>query len=213
MAVTFQGATGAGATSVSLPTHAVGDLIVISAAASGTTIPTAPSAGGTVPTWTTIATDGTYGHRLAYAVATATNHTTGTWTNAEAMMSAVLRGQKSSSPAGGNATSGDDAALSTVTAPAVTLSDSGGGSAILHFLHAAAGLTGRNWNSAPAGYTSRLSVNPPSIAWGYRLLTKDTTTSDGAASNTLTGNLNGICRTASLEVLAAADSGRFFAMF
>ena len=56
MAISIIGTpAAAAATSITLPTHAAGDLIVIFAFKDGaTTIPTVPSAGGTVPTWNTI---------------------------------------------------------------------------------------------------------------------------------------------------------------
>ena len=72
--------------SITLPTHAVGDIIVIFAYRDGATaVPTNPTAGGTVPAWVDIdaaAGANTNSARSAYFVATATNHTSGTWTNA-----------------------------------------------------------------------------------------------------------------------------------
>lgn len=90
--VRYKGQLTTKASSGTIPPHAVGDLIIAWAAnITAATTPTAPSAGGTVPTWTSIYTNGTnVGVRLAYAVATATNHTSGTWTNAGALTFTVL---------------------------------------------------------------------------------------------------------------------------
>ena len=214
MALTYRGSTGTtGASSVSLPTHAVGDIIVIYAdfGAKGTS-PTTPSAGGTVPTWTTIVADDTNGIKMSYTVATATNHTSGTWTNAINMMAVVLRGQKTSSPVGGYATSFASSSSTSAVTPSITLSKTDGSSQILHFYAGISYSSGFNWSSAPSGYTSRLSVNAAGgFAWGYRMLTKNSTTSDGSATNTTSANTNARL-TASLEILAAPTSG-FFAMF
>jgi hypothetical protein len=211
MPLTYQGSTGALATSVTLPTHAVGDIIVIySARGNAGAAPSIPSAGGTVPTWTNITSGGTNGHRLAYTVATATNHTSGTWTNAAVMMAVVLRGQ-GTSPIGGNALSFSATSSTNVTAPSITLSNSSGSSQIVHFLNAYTAATW-NWNSAPSGYTSRLSVDNPGLTNGYRVLTKDSTTSDGSPTNTITVAATGLWG-ASVEILAAGSAGAFFAMF
>jgi hypothetical protein len=214
MPLTYQASTGAtfGATTVTLPTHAVGDIIVlyVDIGATGTAA-AIPSAGGTVPTWTNIAKDDTNGQRLAYTVATATNHTSGTWTGGNTIMSVVLRGQKATSPIGGNAFTYSTTSASSVTAPAVTLSNSDGSSQVLHFFDGL-GPAAFNWNAAPTGYTSRLSVNSASsINVGYRVLTKDSTTSDGSVTNTTSAAVN-TKWSASVEILAAPSSG-FFAMF
>jgi hypothetical protein len=210
MALTYQGATGAssGVTSVTLPTHAVGDIIVMFVACSDDTSSlTVPSAGGTVPTWTSIAATGTH-QMLRYAVATATNHTSGTWTNAYTFSVAVLRGQKSSSPIGGSAIDWSTASSSTVTAPAVTLSNTSGSSQILHFMQGNFG----SWSGTPTGYTSRLSANFDGfVSIAYLVLTKDSTTSDGSVAQSLTA-AQANRRAASVEILAAPSSG-FFAMF
>lgn len=207
MAVTYKGSNGSRASStVTIPTHAVGDIIIIYCDSAGTV----PSAGGTVPTWTSIINDSVA--KVYYAVATATNHTSGTWTSASVMMSVVLSGQKSS-PAGGSATSNTGSGTSPNTAPSITLSNTDGSSAILHFItgYDSATMTGGAWSTAPSGYTSRVSQNNNTFNYGYRLLTKDTTTSDGSVGQAFTGVMDRQSR-ASVEILAAPTSG-FFAMF
>lgn len=214
-AVTYQGSTGAKwATSLTLPTHAIGDIIVIytTSAAAGT-IPSVPSAGGTVPTWTSISTDSSSGARLAYTVATATNHTSGTWTNSVDIMAAVLRGQGTTSPVGGSAFSYSTAAAANVIAPSITLNDTSGNSQILHFMVTYRAINTFTWSAAPSGYTSRLSLNgSPASAHGYRLLTKDSTTSDGSVTQGTSANPTEKF-SASLEIVASQNAGQFFAMF
>ena len=55
--------------------------------------PTAPSAGGTVPTWLAIqsAIANGIGMRSGYCIATGSTHTSGTWTNATHICVLVLR--------------------------------------------------------------------------------------------------------------------------
>jgi hypothetical protein len=193
-AVQYKGSNGAFGTSVTIPSHNVGDIIVIFAV--GVSTPTVPSAAGTVPTWSVIQSN-SY-QKLYYAVATATNHTSGTWTNAGEMIVAVLSGQ-GASPIGGSAATQPTAQAASCTAPAITMSDTSGASQVLHFMdiYVVAGAA-PSFNAAPAGYTARVSAI--SVAnWGYRLLTKDLTTSDGAVANTLTAS-NGYPGAVSVEI-------------
>lgn len=189
------------ATSITLPTHAVGDIIVIYAyRGASTTTPTKPSAAGTVPAWVDV--DNTTGansnsSRVAYFVATATNHTSGTWTNATDLAVIVLRGQ-AASPIGGHAESGSSG--TTLTAPSVTLTKTDGSSVLLHFYGVAA-ITA--WGSAPTGYTRRAAETAIAVdgTTGVCLNTKDSTTSDGSVSQSATIGTTAY-RGASVEVLA-----------
>lgn len=187
--------TAAAAATVTLPAHAVGDLIVIYAFRDGSnTVPSKPAASGTVPAWVDIdATTGanTCSCRTAQFVATATNHTSGTWTSATGMSAAVITGHLTSGPIGGHALGGGTGA-NTATAPAVTMSDTSGASALLHFY---GNRTVTAWAAAPAGYTRRASV-----ATEVALNTKDSTTADGAIAQTCTATSSG-WRCATVEVL------------
>lgn len=64
--------------SSSIPTHAPGDLIIVVAARAGAGTPSAPTVGGTVPAWAYFTN--AY-QRVAWAVATRSDHTTGTFTS------------------------------------------------------------------------------------------------------------------------------------
>lgn len=185
----------AAATSVTLPAHNIGDTIVIWAYNNAsTTTPTKPAASGTVPAWTDI--DNTTGantnsSRSAYFVATATNHTSGTWTNATGMTATVISGA-ASSPIGGHAEAGG-AAANAAQAPAVTLSKTDGTSALLeHYGHR----TVTAWSTAPSGYT-RLASQATSVC----VNSKNSTTTDGAVNQSNTATNAGY-RGAAVEILA-----------
>lgn len=213
MAVSFKSATGNNASTqtVTLPSHVSGDIIVVWA--TGLTADSVPSAGGTVPTWITIGTSSagyTGSSRLAYAVATANNHTSGTWgSGGGILVAAVLSGQ-GGLLYGGYAFGGSSTGSTTATAPAITLADASGDSQILHFFDQST-LANIVWGSA-SGYTSRTITGG---ATRLRLLTKDSTTSDGAVTLT-TGTQNNFgTTTASLEITAnvPASATNFFQLF
>lgn len=183
-AVTFVGATQAGpATSVSLAGLGiqVGDIIVMFVARyNSNSLPSKPAAGGTVPTWVDInVTTASLGSsaRAAYAVATATNHTSGTWSSATDFAVIVLRGQDATTPIGGQSKSFGNA-VSAANAPSITLDRTDGTSAIVvaYFSDWA-----QSWGAAPTGYTRRAAENNVTSG-GVCLNTKDDTTSDGSSS-------------------------------
>lgn len=160
------------ASSISLPSHAVGDIIVIFAFGPwGST--NKPNPGGTVPNWTTIRTDN-WGF-LAYHVATATNHTSGTWVNTYGMQAVVLSGQ-GASPIGANQiysysyTSGD------MYVPDLSTAQTDGSSQLLFF----ATITNYTFMTAfsAAGYTARTGGEANAR---QRLLTKNDTTSPNSS--------------------------------
>jgi hypothetical protein len=198
---------------ITLPAHQAGDLILMSGCATFATT-MAPDAGGSVPTWNLITSgSASYYSEIRYAVATSSSHTSGTWNGAiyGALIAVVLRGQKSSSPIGGAAYNSSATDTSSPSAPAITLTNTSGSSKILHF-YVPVVTTNRTFNAAPAGYTSLLSVDPTTAAYGRRCLSKDVTTSDGAIAQGLSGNCVDYW-VASVEVLAAPATPAFFAMF
>jgi hypothetical protein len=111
----------AAATSVAIPTHQVGDLIVVSAR--GTVAPSVPAAGGTVPAWTTIQSSAQFSIALTVVafVATATNHTTGTFTNATHIGVLVLRPAAGKKLGFGASSVGGANNATTLIYPALTL--------------------------------------------------------------------------------------------
>lgn len=189
------GSAAAGTNNVAIPTHAVGDLIVIGAYdALITTGPNPPAAGGTVPAWVVIdGANGANGNAMAtyQFVATATTTTTGTWSNAGGIIAVVIRNQNVS-PIGGHAESGSTSGTVSV-APAITMIQTDGSSLILEF-HGHK--TASAWGTAPSGYTRLAAVTGAAIC----LNTKDVRTSDGSVSQTLTGTNVGY-RGATVEIL------------
>lgn len=186
-------------TSVTIPTHAIGDLIVIWAYRDGsTTVPSKPAAAGTVPAWADIDSSSgtaTNSGRTAYFVATATNHTSGTWSNATGMVAAVIQNQ-ASSLLGGHAKGGGTAANSS-TAPAITQSQTTGKSLILEFY---GHRTVTAWSAAPSGYTRQVS-NTTEVAMN----TKDSSTSDGSIAQANTASSSGYYA-ATVEILGTETS-------
>lgn len=187
--VTYKGYSQ-GTSTFTIPSHNAGDIIVVfmycfsSAACTITT----PVAGGTVPSWQTIdANPGVfYGStyfaamKVSYAIATANNHTSGTWTGGTGSVVAVLSGQSSTSPIGGHAeANGAGASNTSIQFPSITLADSSGTSQILAYSWSRAILFG-TYNTSPTGYTFRLSGQ-------NMFLTKDSTTSYSAFQLTNTG--------------------------
>lgn len=214
MAVTFKSVTAAsGGGTITLPSHNIGDVIVLIAGQSASlTPPSAPAAGGTVPTWNTITanTGSNYGTinlsiRSGYAIATATNHTSGTWTGADRMLAVCLSGVNLSDPIGGaaEADGGSNTLSGTCLAPAITLSDTTGDSVLLHFFFLAN--AGSSWVAAPSGYTDRQSTIP------LALLTKNTTTTSPSIRwSSSTGTRPG--RGGSIEIKATKPN-QFFQFF
>lgn len=179
--------------SFALPTHAVGDLILVAAYGDGP-LPSAPSAGGTVPTWTTIGSPPN-SIRMAYTIATATNHTLGTWA-AGYVISAAVISNPGATPIGGSAY-GSYSSSTTAVAPAITLGNSTGSSLILHISFRGNAPAG----STPAGYTKVLDVTGSNYGYAIRALTKNVTTTDGSVTVMTEGSAYSTA-SVSLEILA-----------
>lgn len=183
-------ATTSATTSVTIPAHLPGDLIIIFASRANTVVASKPAASGNIPTWNDIdagAGTNAYSTRTAYAYATTSAHTSGTWTNATAMCAVVIRGASAFSDLvlGGHAVSNNVSSNSSA-GPSITPTNTDGTSLILDY-HTMAGTafsTGSGL-TAPTGYTRRVS------AATVCLNTKNDTTSDGAtaqASNATAAN-------------------------
>lgn len=96
MAISYINSGGAQANTITIPSsHASGDLLLMFAFRDGnTTSPSIPAG------WTSVGLNsGTLcSSTVAYKVAASGSETSGTWTNADALLCHVYRGQKSSSP-------------------------------------------------------------------------------------------------------------------
>lgn len=178
--VTFKGANGVSlgeyTNYCTIPTHNVGDLLLAFFAAPnrGDDL-AAPTAGGTVPTWTRI-NPGQGGASLFYAVATRTDTTSGNfyfqWSTNASLIIAVFSGQ-GSSPIGGYS-----ASTYTYNNAAITLSNASGSSQIFATQSVVKPIYPYGYNTGLTGWTKALEVN------GYSnyifAATKNDTTSDGA---------------------------------
>jgi hypothetical protein len=109
MAITFVGANSAEATSLTLPAHQKNDLIVI-CAMRGSLVPSIPTAG-----WIVINTrlSNSYGHVVAYKIASSSGEPSGTWTSALLLASAVYR-DDSEFLSVGNCTTGGQSGTTSV---------------------------------------------------------------------------------------------------
>lgn len=203
--ISIQGALAANSSSVAIPTHAAGDLIVIFAYnAASTTVPTLPTAGGTVPTFTSImaTSGGSYNSFVAaYAYATSSSDTSGTWTGATSMIAVAIRGTTTSSPIGGHAL-GTQGFGTSIIGPTVTMTHTDGSSVLLYFYGAGDGTDAfTSWGAAPTGMTQQVAGAYSSAKQGVCLDTKNVTTSAGAESQTNSGGP--YYRSGTIEILAA----------
>ena len=189
------------ATSVTIPAHRAGDVILIYARAGGNNVgTTAPAAGGTVPTWTQIVQGGASGYgvsRLYSCVATTGSHTSGTFTNASGMTVAVVR-----RASGIGASAGlQQVNASPWFAPAVTLTKSNNTSVVLQFFGWGdlVNTAPATFSAGPQGYTQRFMSRTATVALG--LITKNTT--DCAPAANITAPANIYASHITVEVLAS----------
>ena len=138
MAVTYVAAASASATTVTIPAHVAGDVLLMLVDGTGS----APAG------WTVLASTSTgAGARLAYRVASAPGTTSGTWSTANVLTVAVYRGAAAPTVAAANAPATGSA---TATLPAVTLSTAGTVVGIVK-------TGGVSVTGTPSGMTSRYS--------------------------------------------------------
>jgi hypothetical protein len=168
--VNITGTASAAATSVAIPAHAIGDLLMVFTRAASNTAPTKPTATGTVPNWNVPQTAGanTLALASAWVVASAANHTTGAWTGASHICVLVLRpapGKKLNVPA--NSTVGSGNNTQNIVYPALSLTAIDGtswgircgtrGTAVTAVGTAPTGWTA--WVIQPAGASCLMSVH------------------------------------------------------
>lgn len=128
--LTLVGTATASATTVTPPTHQAGDIIIIFAFRRGSTTPPSLPAG-----WTSVLakSGSTVSGRLGYLIATGTNDSSGTWTNATELTCHIYR-PPSGFTAGIGASASNSATINTVNYPGLTLVHSSGTSWVAGFI-------------------------------------------------------------------------------
>ena len=192
-------------TSVTIPAHAVNDVIVVFAYQNGiAAAPGAPAASGTVPPWSLIQGGGgnSNGSGVWSFTATATNHTSGTWTSCTGLIAVVIQGADPTIPVGGFAQTTANAS-GVSGAPAITQRVTNGSSCLLYFHGHRSNVT--TFGAAPTGFTRQAAAVGSS---GICLNTKDDTRADGAATQADDGNGGYVGQT--VEILGNPDDARNF---
>ena len=193
-----------------IPAHAVGDMIIVAAYRIATVqLIGKPSASGTIPTWNDLdaaaSVAGTSNSLDSfYTIATATNHTTGTFSGAGIILIIVIRGQ-AASPLGGHSEADGGTSTTQVVSPSITLSVNDGSSLLLYI--GAHRTSVSAIAAAPSGWTR---VQDPTVTGGSSMLpgqmmflnTKDDSTSAGAMTQLVTAS-NSSMRGNTIEILAA----------
>lgn len=159
MTISFVGAASAEATSLTLPAHQAGDLLIVAAAAQANTLITIPAG------WNRLhyrADSGTTNRALsvAYKIATSAAETSGTWTNATVMACTVYRDSVDYITLGGMRFSGQSNASTLLYGPLPSSGDTAGLLTPNQWA-IAVGMTGSNAlaaETAPTGFTNRVSI-------------------------------------------------------
>ena len=122
--MTVQGTASAATTSVTMPTHAAGDLLLVFLRRAANSVATPPASGGTVPAWNVAqgAAANSLGLSSAWFLATAANHTTGVWANASHICVLVLRPGAGKTLGVAGSSTGNSATSTTMIYPLLTLS-------------------------------------------------------------------------------------------
>ena len=126
--MTVQGTASAAATSVTIPAHAIGDLLLVFVRRASNSVATKPTATGTVPNWVVAQGAGanTLALTSAWFVATATNHTTGAWASGSHICVLVLRPDSGLVLSVGASATTNAATTQTIVYPALALSTTAG---------------------------------------------------------------------------------------
>jgi len=193
VAISLVGSAAASATTVTIPAHQAGDLLVVFAFNSAAaTAPTLPSG------WTNGANGAanTCGGRVGYRIATASGTTSGTWTNANRLIVMVYRGNNALSVgqvAGGNGTG------TSVTLTALASMQGVGRNKVVSF----AGHRTATTFTDPSGLTRRqVTATAPFVAaW-------DSDNPATYTAKTTTSNTSSGWRGSSLEIIEALPNAK-----
>lgn len=160
MAISYVGAASAEATSLTLPTHQKHDLIIMCAMRASNALPTLPTG------WLVVGTRqaNSIGNIVAYKIAQSASESSGTWTNATMLASAVYRDDAEFLGVG-NHTSSGTAGTTTITYTGI-LARSAGSTATSRMRsdsgyvvgYGGCSLNNTSAETAPTGMTNRTAV-------------------------------------------------------
>ena len=152
--ISFVGGNAVAGTSIAIPTHQAGDLIVIFAyerSAGAVPTPTPPVLGAGFTNIGSSDSGSSNASTFGYRVATDGSTTSGTWTNATNLIVQVYRGVNASTPVGATANGG--ASSGTVTYPALSLTNTSGTSWVAGFAGSRSSNT--TIENPPSGMTNK----------------------------------------------------------
>lgn len=195
-----------GTNTVTVPTTQAGDLVIFAAYRNTTGTPSLPS--GAIPINLKVGT--TSSMRLGYKIATGASTTSGTWTNATAMVCHVYRSSNiangSSVSIGASATS--SATTNTVNYPALTLYRNDNTSWVAGF--AGTSNTSQTIASAPAGMTNESHETATATQCAGHD-TEGTVSSWSSTNVTTTGTAgNSVSATVEITETAAINTSTFY---
>lgn len=162
MTVSFVGSASVIGTSLTLPSHQAGDLLIVAAANSAGTVITVPSG------WFRLHhrnADSARSLMVCYKIATTAAETSGTWTNANVMCAAVYRDDANYITIGGMRFNGATSSSSLFYGPLTATGDTAGLITPNQWV-IAVGMTGSNAGAAetaPTGFTNRVSQAGASV--------------------------------------------------
>lgn len=149
MAISLVGTATPGTNTCTIPAHSIGDLILIYSFRDGSnSTPTLPSGYTSLDT----ITSNSAGSIVGYKIATATNDTSGTWTNATQTNGVVYTGNDTTTPIGGHAITTNIGTV--VSYPALTMTNGTGTSWVAGL--AAHRSTNTTLETPPTGMTNRI---------------------------------------------------------
>jgi hypothetical protein len=193
-ALTLQGSGANAGTTVTIPTHTTGDLILIIAYRTAVTAPSLP--GGYTDACN--ASGNSTSMRVGYKEAASGSETSGTWTNATHLIVHVYRGWDNAvAPA---CTTLGNSGSTTLRYPALTLTATDG----LSWVIRAAGASAATATSDPGGSATLIqSVGSAPMSWSYQ---NTGVTSDPTQIST-TVNVSGAQRGVVIEVRGSSAGG------
>lgn len=197
--MTIQGTASAAGTSATIPSHQIGDLLMIFVMAASATPATKPTASGTVPNWTQAQTAGANSLALtsAWFIATANNHTSGTWTGAAQICTMVLRPAPGSSLNVATSSVGAGTTTQTIVYPALTLSTLSGTSFGVRCGTRTVAVS--TVATAPTNWTNRI-VQPAGASALMAVHTRSGLTANPTADTVTTSGTNATYRAHTLEI-------------